>query len=137
MTHNAMTDPRSALSAILAALPGTCVQLGQRAGVNRGTPLRWMNKLRGKGVYISGWTTDRNPRAIWAKGNLPDAEFKGMTGAQMNKRYRDKLRKSGEYDFMRAKRRAHYHADKYSKQPPQGIFAALFGKRPVQQGGQP
>lgn len=125
--RNAMTDPRSTLPAILAALPGTCIQLCEATGCERSTPVKWMKELHGNGVYISGWVHGKNPEAVWARGNKKDASYVKMTKAESGRRYREKLRLSGEYDFVRAKRRAQWHADQHSKRAPQNPFSALFG----------
>lgn len=121
-----MDDPRSMAHKVLAGLPGTCPDLAKRAGVERTTPIKWIKLAHARGeVYISGWTEGRNPSAIYARGNLPDVPYKKMTKSETGKRYRERLKKSGEYYFMQAKRRASWHADQHAKRPKRGIFAAL------------
>lgn len=91
---------------LLAALPGTALQLSLRIFTVHSHTLAVIRRLRSQ-LYISSWRKGvvGPPAAVYARGSLPDAERpKPMSAAAKCRRYRRNLQtKHGEnYGLVQA-----------------------------------
>lgn len=111
--------------AILAALPGTVLEIRERTGLAESTIRRWARKLRGTEMRISHYIrTGGLYTPHYVAGAGKDAkEPAPMTGAEYCRRWREKARKSGELEFVYARRHARDRANRAKKQPQSWLSA--------------
>lgn len=111
--------------AILAALPGTVLEIRERTGLAESTIRRWARKLRGTEMRISRYIRTKGlytPVYVAGPGkdaNEPDA----MSTADYCRRWREKARKSGELEFVYARRHARDRAKRAEKRPQSWLSA--------------
>lgn len=126
------TSPKQAYRArVLAAMPGTQAQIRERTGLGLATVSRWVADLcECKEAHIGGWWI--NPHGgpvaeilhagppIGRKPKRP----KVRTDLERTQAYRRRLRDSGEWEHVKAKRRTQYRINNPARDP---LTAALFG----------
>jgi hypothetical protein len=129
-----MTNPRNTRrDEILAALPGTSVQVGEKTGAHRNVINRWLTRLHKEGaIRITSWVRwPGGPLAVYAVGAGVDAvcTIERLPAAVNYANYLKRARASGHWDFVKAKLRARAAAERatYTRDP---LLAALFGPRP-------
>lgn len=130
-----MTRPVSPhiIAQVLRALPGNRRELEARTGLSASSVLRAINALcrHGDPIHISGWAVPANggpatPR--YALGLGPDTPCRVLvpTGAERCRQYRERLRASGEWEDVKAARRARYWtARPAARRDP--LMVGLFG----------
>lgn len=70
-------------AAILKHGPMTAGELEERTNSAHGAVLRQIERFHGKGLYVANWrATTRKPAAVWALGNLPDADMRAVLTRQ-------------------------------------------------------
>lgn len=120
-------------SLILGALPGTRDDIERKLlakhKLGRATIYRWAARLHAGGeIHISGWrrSVKGSPVPIYAAGAGDDARcrIKPFTEAQKSRRYRGRLKESGEWDAVCSLRRARARAASGVRDP---LLAGLFG----------
>ncbi len=76
----------------------TVAAMSKSAGVTRQTLYRTLSSLRAARVArIAAWNRDKNNRAIepvWGLGDQPEAPRLGLTNAQRQRNYRQRLKKA-------------------------------------------
>ena len=123
-----------------AAMPGTTVEIAERAGVERSTTVRWMLVMRKEGAcHISGWVrtvgTGGPIKAIYALGPGIDApcRLKRQGDAVYSKRYRAKVVTDDDAaEVYRAKKSAR-HWSKKARTVGDPMVNLLFGRTNKQQ----
>lgn len=118
---------------VLAALPGSNAEVRQRTGLSLATTHRWLQDLLAAGeIYVHHM--DVNPHggpliSVFYPGPAPAGHKvklpKLTTDADRVKRYRRKLKQTGDWEDLLAKSRAYYWSKKKPQRDP--LTAALFG----------
>jgi len=121
---------------VLAALPGSNADVRARTGLSLATVSRWFTDLRTadeihlhhKEVHPNGGPMV----SVFHPGPAP-AGFKPKIPKLLNdigrtRRYRRNARASGEWEDIKARRRAAYHANKKPRRD--ALTSALFGVTP-------
>lgn len=123
-------------AAVLAAMPGTRPEIEAKTGLGAATVWRWVKDLhgpdegRGRECHIGRWRhceTGGRPMPVYVAGPGRDAPCRltPATDAERASRYRERLRRSGEWEDKKARMRARYWAKRPPKRDP--LTAALFG----------
>ncbi len=117
---------------LLAAMPGTQVELIARTGSTQGSMPRLIAELHGATLYhISGWKKGggRAPTAIYSAGAGKDrvCGLVPLTKSQVNQRYKKRLAKRGLLDEYRARQAETQRAVTLRKRGDP-LINALFGK---------
>lgn len=116
---------------ILEALPGTVSEIALKIGLPRNTTWRWLEQFRGVLWHIHKQVVPSNggPLAnFYAVG--PDApehgtyKHKPLGSKGRTDKYRKALKRSGEYEDVKAKQRAYYWKSRLPKPHP---LMSLFG----------
>jgi len=118
---------------VLSALPGSNADVRERTGLGLATVHRWLEDLLlSKEIHLHH--KELSPHggpliSVFYPGPAP-AGFrpkvpKMPTDRERSARYRKRLRQSGEWEDVKARRRATYHANKKPKRDP--LTAAFFG----------
>lgn len=119
---------------VLAALPGSAADVKAKTGFGVATISRWLRDLRIDGeIYLHHKEISPHggpmisvfypgPAPAGFKPNIPRVP----TDTERKARYRRNARRSGEWEDIKAKRRAAYHANKKPKRDP--LMAAFFGE---------
>lgn len=118
------------IDTILAAMPATRRQIEIRAGLPKTTVLRRVAQLHKAGwCHIGGWQGDHGskfqPRFAAGQGADRPCKLKPLTPDEMQRRYREKARKTGAWELRLARLRAGYWAGRAVAEP-KGWAAALF-----------
>jgi hypothetical protein len=119
--------------ALLATMPGTCVQLGVVAKVPSSTVRRLMPKMHKAGeihiIDFENASHTNQPVPIWQAGPGVDvkSKFKPKTPRQYYRKYFKKLKESGEIEHRRAAARARRNAKAILKRPAATWFSSLPG----------
>jgi len=93
----------------LAAMPGTLKDMADRIGAPKATVQHWIQDLRACGwAHVGQWKRTDGPGGIvpvFYAGPGRDAvcKLKPWTTAEVNARYKQRLRKSEDYEHRRAK----------------------------------
>lgn len=115
---------------VLAALPATQTEIRKKTGLSRATVCRWIGDLHKSGeIYICSWKHTGGPfAAVYRAGKGKDVEctLKPTTIAERSRKYRRRMRQSGNWDDYKARERARYWARKPIQRDP--MIAALFGQ---------
>lgn len=125
-----MATKRHNRQRVLDAMPGTQAQIIERTGLGLATVSRWVADLRAaRQARIAGWQAPANGgplAAIYGRGNRKDRPKPPSPPAELRvRRYRARLRASGEWVDRQARQRARYWASKPPRRDP--LVAALFG----------
>ena len=119
---------------VLAALPGCAADVRAKTGLGLATVSRWLNALLDAGqIHLHHKTVSPHggplishfypgPAPAGFKPRLP----KVLTERERSARARKRMRQSGEWEDVKARRRALYYANKKPKRDQ--ITAALFGE---------
>lgn len=115
---------------VLDAMPGTQAQIIERTGLGLATVSRWVADLREhRQARIIRWVPTPNGgplAAVHAPGRGRDApKPSAPPPAQRVRRYRARLRATGEWADRQARERARYWASKPPRRDP--LVAAFFG----------
>lgn len=125
MTRRAYRD------VVLQALPGAQREISERTGLGTATVHRWLKDLQASGdTHIGAWAVHPHGgpiMAIYHAGPGPDVPctIRIPSERERTRRHRRALRKSGEWEDVKARRRAAYHASKPVKR--RDPLMALFG----------
>lgn len=121
---------------VLAALPGSNADVRAKTGLGLATVSRWLNHLLDAGeihLHHKLVSPHGGPLiSVFYPGPAP-AGFvprlpKLPTDAERSAKQRARMRKTGDWEDVKARRRALYYANKKPKRDP--LTAALFGKSP-------
>jgi hypothetical protein len=126
-------DPRRApaRNAVLAALPGTRLQIAERSGVASHRVVRVVAQLhQERKVHIARWVHRKGggvPMPVFAAGAREDApeSLPRMTRQQIWARYEQRVKGTEMYYRRKAQRRALYWAEKAASRP-NSWASALF-----------
>lgn len=116
---------------VLAALPGTQREIADRTGLGLATVWRWLEGLyAAREAFIGAWVLPPHGgpvTGVWQAGNQRHVRctIKIRTNKRRTADNRRRLRESGEWEDVLAKRRAQYHANKAPRRDR--ITVALFG----------
>lgn len=110
---------------ILAALPGTVLEIREKTGLAGSTIRRWARKLSEVEMHIERYIRTKGLYTpYYVAGPGKDAkEPRAMSGAEYCRRWRKKARKSGELEFVYARRHARDRANRAEKQPQSWLSA--------------
>jgi len=118
---------------VLAALPGSNAEVRAKTGLGLATVHRWLEDLLAR-QEIHLHHKEVSPHggpliSVFHPGPAP-AGFKPKlprlpTDRQRSAAYRKRLRQTGDWEDVKAKRRAEYHANKKPKRD--ALTAAFFG----------
>ena len=118
---------------VLCALPGSSADIRAKTGLGLATVSRWLSDLLNAGeihLHHKEVSPHGGPLiSVFHPGPAP-AGFKPkipkmLTDRERGARYRKKMRQNGDWEDVKAKRRATYHANKKPKRDP--LTAAFFG----------
>lgn len=117
---------------VLAALPGSRMELMAKTGLSKSTISRWVTDLHAAGlIHIIKWRRpEKGPfMPIYADGAGKDAKckLKYFTNAQKSTRYRTKAHITGEWAERARQQRARYWSGKAGK-TADPLVNALFGR---------
>jgi hypothetical protein len=109
---------------VLAQRADTQAGLVERTGLSLATISRTLSAMReAQMVYVRDWIPHPHggpDAAVFALGDKPDAKRRvAATDAARTRRMRAAMRKSGEWEDVKAKRRARYHASKPAPAAPE------------------
>lgn len=115
---------------VLQSLPGTMAEVRDKAGLGLPTIHRWMKVLRAEHkAHIGGW--HRNEKggpfsAVYHAGPGEDqpCTLEPIPQTEVCRRFRERARKDGRWEFRQARERAKYWANNPRQDP---LVAALFG----------
>lgn len=117
---------------VLAALPGAQREISERTGLGAATAHRWLKDLHAAGeAHIGGWAVHPHGGPITAiyhagPGEDVPCDVRIMSDRQRSRGYRQAMRASGEWEDVKARRRATYHARKpVVRRDP--LMVGLFG----------
>ena len=126
MTRRAYRD------VVLQALPGAQREISERTGLGTATVHRWLKDLQQAGeAHIGDWAVHPHGgpiMAIYRAGPGPDVPctIRIVSDKQRARMHRRELRKSGDWEDVKARRRAAYHARKpVVRRDP--LMVGLFG----------
>ena len=125
-----MAAKRANRARVLEAMPGTRAQIRERTGLGVATVSRWCEDLRARGeAHVGGWwvhPTGGPAAEVFhpGRGTTPKRP-KLSTDRQRVRAYRRRMRASGDWEDVKARRRAEYHARKPVRRDP--LVAAFFG----------
>lgn len=126
MTRRAYRD------VVLQALPGAQREISERTGLGTATVHRWLKDLHAAGdAHIGAWAVHPHGgpiMAIYHAGPGPDVpcKIRIVDAVERSRRHRRELRKAGDWEDVKAKRRAKYHASKpVARRDP--LMVGLFG----------
>lgn len=125
-----MATKRHNRQRVLEAMPGTQAQIIERTGLGLATVSRWVADLRAaRQARITGWqpTPNGGPlAAIYGPGRGRDRQKPSSPQPALRvRRYRARLRASGDWADTQARQRARYWASKPPRRDP--LVAAFFG----------
>lgn len=117
----------------LAAGPRTCMQLAEELGIGNTTAWRWLQVLvETHKAYVDRKVVHPNGgplAAVYVAGRKPVGhrvkETKILDDVGRTRRYRKKMRESGDWQDTLARRRSDYWKNKPVQRDP--LTAALFG----------
>lgn len=117
---------------VIAALPGSRMQVMAKTGLSKGTVCRWIKDLHAGGlVHIVNWKRPaKGPfMPIYAAGAGVDAvcKLKHFTTAEKATRYRGKARNNGTWAERTRQQRGRYWAGKAAERGDP-LVNALFGR---------
>lgn len=115
---------------VLAAMPGTQVQIVAASGLSAATVSRWCEDLLARReAHVGGWHTPPHGgplRPVYHAGHGPRARKpRRLSDTERMRRYRRQLVADGKWEDVLAKRRAKTAAGRVPRADP--LATALFG----------
>lgn len=113
---------------VLAALPGSERDVKERTGLGTATVHRWLKDLHSSGeVHIGAWEAHPHGAPFVKVYHVgPGADVPCGMKAKTGREIRKAMRQSGDWEDVKAQRRAKYHAQKpVARRDP--LMVGLFG----------